>query len=284
MGIWSQLAGQVFLDWLAPSSGLRWIDVGCGNGAFTDLLVERSAPCEVQGIDPSEAQLVFARARKGVSGVEFRKGDAMALPFGNARFDAAVMALVIFFVPNPAKGVAEMVRVVRPGGTVATYAWDMLGGGFPYDPIQVEIRALGITPPLPPSASASRMEALCDLWTNAGLQAVDTREITVQRTFADFDDFWNSSTITGSCGQPSQAAGRRRGRTEVAAARAFAAGCSWLHNLWCAGERDTGSGATTIERRRQNTGSECPRRVKPGNVLIDIRLPLSPSKPTSAPL
>jgi SAM-dependent methyltransferase len=198
MGIWSQLAGQVFLDWLAPSSGLRWIDVGCGNGAFTDLLVERSAPSEVQGIDPSEAQLVFARARKGVSGVEFRHGDAMALPFDKARFDAAVMALVIFFVPDPAKGVAEMVRVVRPGGMVATYAWDMLGGGFPYDPIQVEIRALGITPPLPLSVSASRMEALCDLWTNAGLQAVDTREITVQRTFADFDDFWNSSTITGS--------------------------------------------------------------------------------------
>ena len=198
MGIWSHLAGQVFLDWLAPSLGLRWIDVGCGNGAFTDLLVERSAPSEVQGIDPSEAQLVFARARKGVSSVEFRHGDAMALPFDKARFDAAVMALVIFFVPDPAKGVAEMVRVVRPGGMVATYAWDMLGGGFPYDPIQVEIRALGITPPLPPSVSASRMEALCDLWTNAGLQAVDTREITVQRTFADFDDFWNSSTITGS--------------------------------------------------------------------------------------
>jgi SAM-dependent methyltransferase len=195
MGIWSRLAGQMFLDWLSPSIGLKWIDVGCGNGAFTELLVERSAPSEVQGIDPSEAQLVFARARKGASGVEFRHGDAMALPFDKARFDAAVMALVIFFVPDPAKGVAEMVRVVRPGGMVATYAWDMLGGGFPFDPIQVEIRALGITPPLPPSVSASRMEALRDLWTNAGLQAVDTREITVQRTF---DDFWNSSTITGS--------------------------------------------------------------------------------------
>ena len=198
MGIWSRLAGQVFLDWLAPSSGLSWIDVGCGNGAFTELLVERFAPSEVQGIDPSEAQLVFARARKGTSGVEFRWGDAMALPFDKARFDAAVMALVIFFVPDPAKGVAEMVRVVRPGGMVATYAWDMLGGGFPFDPIQVEVRALGITPPLPPNVSASRMEALRQLWTNAGLQAVDTREITIQRTFTDFDDFWNSSTITGS--------------------------------------------------------------------------------------
>jgi SAM-dependent methyltransferase len=200
MGIWSQLAGQVFLDWLTPSLGLRWIDVGCDNGAFTELLVGRCAPSEIQGIDPSEAQLAFARARKGASGVKFLRGDAMALPFDNARFDAAVMALVIFFVPDPAKGVAEMVRVVRPGGMVATYAWDMLGGGFPFDPIQVEIRGLGITPPLPPSASASRMEVLRDLWVNAGLQAVETREITVQRTFADFDDFWNTSTITGSIG------------------------------------------------------------------------------------
>ena len=198
MGIWSQLAGRAFLNWLAPSLGLRWIDVGCGNGAFTELLVEQCAPSEVRGIDPSEAQLVFARARKGASGVEFRHGDAMALPFDKARFDAAVMALVIFFVPQPAKGVAEMVRVVRPGGMIATYAWDMLGGGFPYDPIQAEIRALGITPPLPPSANVSRMEVLRDLWTSVGLQAVDTREITVQRTFADFDDFWRSSTMTGS--------------------------------------------------------------------------------------
>ena len=54
------------------------------------------------------------------------------------------MALVIFFVPNPAKGVAEMARVVCPGGTVATYAWDMMGGGFPLEPIQAEMRAMGL--------------------------------------------------------------------------------------------------------------------------------------------
>jgi SAM-dependent methyltransferase len=198
MGAWSQLAGQVFLDWLAPSFGVRWIDVGCGNGAFTELVVRRCAPTEIQGIDPSEAQLVFARARPGARGAKFLQGDAMALPFDHARFDVAVMALVIFFVPDPAKGVGEMARVVRPGGMVATYAWDMLGGGFPFDPIQVEMRTLGITPPLPPSAGASRIEALRDLWINAGLQVVDTHKITVQRTFIDFDDFWNTSTITGS--------------------------------------------------------------------------------------
>jgi ubiquinone/menaquinone biosynthesis C-methylase UbiE len=198
MGIWSRLAGEIFLDWLTPRSGLRWIDIGCGNGAFTELLVERCAPAEVQGIDPSEGQLAFARARPAARVANFRQGDAMALPFSAGRFDAAVMALVIFFVPDPAKGVAEMARLVCPGGTVAAYAWDMLGGGFPLEPIRVEMRALGVTPLLPPSPGASRMEALRDLWTGAGLDAVETREITVQRTFADFDDFWTTSLMASS--------------------------------------------------------------------------------------
>lgn len=198
MGSWSLLAGQIFLDWLAPASGLRWIDVGCGSGAFTELLVQRCAPAEIQGIDPSEAQLTFARTRPAARDAKFLHGDAMALPFEAGRFDAAVMALVIFFVPEPAKGVAEMARVVRPGGIVAAYAWDMAGGGFPFDPIHAELRALGVTPPLPPSPDASRLAALHDLWTGAGLEAVETREISVRRTFADFEEFWNSSTITGS--------------------------------------------------------------------------------------
>src|SRR5262249_8952406 len=135
MGTWSRLAGEVFLDWLVPRPGLRWIEVGSGTGAFTELIIERCAPGEVQGIDPSEAQLAFARARTATRMAQFRHGDAHKLPFSEHLFDAAVMALVIFFVPDPAQGVAEMVRVVRPGGTVATYAWDLLGGGFPLEPI-----------------------------------------------------------------------------------------------------------------------------------------------------
>ena len=113
MGVWSRSAGDIFLDWLAPAPGLRWIDVGCGNGAFTELLVDRCAPAEVQGVDPAEGQLAFARKRPAARLAQFTQGDAMALPFAERKFDAAVMALVIFFVPQPAKGVAEMVRVVR---------------------------------------------------------------------------------------------------------------------------------------------------------------------------
>jgi len=119
----------------------------------------------------------------------------MSLPFPDDTFDAAVMPLVIFFVPDPARGIAEMARVVCPGGIVTAYAWDMLGGGFPYESLRDEMRALGVAAPLPPSPDASRMDVMRDLWTGTGLDGVETREITVQRTFADFDDYW--TTILG---------------------------------------------------------------------------------------
>jgi SAM-dependent methyltransferase len=198
MGIWSRSVGEIFLDWLAPARGLTWIDVGCGNGAFTELIVDRCAPAEVQGVDPSEGQLAFARSRPAARLAKFQQGDAMALPFVDNSFGAAVMALVIFFVPEPAKGIAELARVTKPGGLIATYAWDMMGGGFPMDPVQVELRAMGLKPMFPPQAEASRIDALKDLWRGAGIEAVETREITVERTFSDFDEFWQVSMLSGS--------------------------------------------------------------------------------------
>lgn len=190
MGQWSRLAGDTFLQWLAPGAGQRWVDVGCGNGAFTEMLVERCAPRDVQGIDPSEEQIAFARTRLAGAPVTFRLGDAMALPYADGAFDAAVMALVIFFVPDPARGVAEMARVVRPGGSVSSYAWDILGGGFPFAAMQEEMAALGVEPLWPPSVEASRIDAMTALWADAGLVGIETREIRVERTFADFDTFW----------------------------------------------------------------------------------------------
>ena len=191
MGKWSRLAGDVFLDWLQAAPGLSWLDVGCGNGAFTERLLERCAPAAVEGIDPSEPQIAYARAHAPPGAkLRYRVADAMSLPYGDARFDAAVMALVIFFVPDPAKSVAEMARVVRPGGGVCTYAWDLFHGGFPYAVLQEEVEALGFPRILPPSAEASRIEALRALWTGAGLVDVETHEIAVERTFADFATYW----------------------------------------------------------------------------------------------
>jgi SAM-dependent methyltransferase len=144
--------------------------------------------------------ILMARARPTARIVQFRQGDAMALPFAAHAFDAAVMALVIFFVPDPAKGLAEMVRVVAPGGSIGAYAWDVMGGGFPLLPIQVEMRAMGVPVPLPPSSDVSRAEALHKLWTDAGLEDVETRKIDVQRTFPDFDDFWTTAMLSSSTG------------------------------------------------------------------------------------
>jgi SAM-dependent methyltransferase len=198
MGVWSQLAGNVFLDWLAPPSGLRWIDVGCGNGAFTALIASRCAPAEIQGVDPSDGQLAYARTRPDLPHAAFRQGDAMALPFDADRFDAAVMALVLVLVSDPAKGVAEMVRVVRPGGLVASYTWDMLGGGFPLDPIHDELRGLGLVPPRASRSEASGLAELVALWMAAGPKAVETQVITVQRSFDDFEDFWTTNVTASS--------------------------------------------------------------------------------------
>src|SRR5438105_9514641 len=93
MGNWSRRVGSIFLDWLAPPSGSRWIDVGCGNGAFTELVVGHCKPTEVQGVDLSAGQLAFARARHKSGLAEFQQGKAMSLPFPDARFDVAAMAV-----------------------------------------------------------------------------------------------------------------------------------------------------------------------------------------------
>jgi SAM-dependent methyltransferase len=190
MGTWSRLAGEVFLPWLAPPTGRRWVDVGCGNGAFTEMLATRCAPSSLQGIDPSPEQIAYARARLDGAVARFDVGDAQALPYVDGAFDAAVMALVIFFVPDPTRGVAEMARVVRPGGSVSAYAWDILGGGFPFAVLQEEMAALGVPPLWPPSVEASRLDALRTLWRDAGLVEVETRVITVRREFDDLETFW----------------------------------------------------------------------------------------------
>lgn len=191
MGVWSQLVGQTFLDWLALKPGLRWLDVGCGNGAFTELITTACAPKSVHGIDPSAEQLAFARTRPATPQAVYELGDAMALPYLDDAFDVSVMPLVIFFVPEPLKGVKEMARVTTPGGAVTAYAWDMHGGGFPYAAVQAEMRNLGVQVPSPPSPEASKLDKMCELWAEAGLEAIEAREIVVQRTFSSFDEYWS---------------------------------------------------------------------------------------------
>jgi ubiquinone/menaquinone biosynthesis C-methylase UbiE len=201
MGTWSRIAGELFIEWLQPPPKLHWVDVGCGNGAFTELLIDRCAASKVEGVDPSEAQISFARSRRPGSNIaNFQRGDALSLPFQNDSFDAAAMALVIFFLPDPAKGVAEMSRVVKPGGIVSAYAWDVVGGGLPGAPVSQELREMGLPPAVIPSADASRLDVMVELWDRAGLRDVETKPFSVRRTFDNFDNYWEINLLAPAAG------------------------------------------------------------------------------------
>lgn len=197
MGVWSRIAGNVFLDWLQAGKGWTWADIGCGNGAFTELVIERCAPKRVFGIDPSSGQLAYARTRLAAMPVELTEGDAMALPYPDNSVDVAAMALVLFFVPDPKRGLAEMVRVTRAGGLVGAYVWDIGGGGFPADAIWKELATAGHPVPQPPSASISKMDALKALFASQ-LGSVETKVVEVERSFSDFEDYWGACTGSSS--------------------------------------------------------------------------------------
>ena len=198
MGIWSQSVGLEFLEWLAPTDDQHWIDIGCGNGAFTEQIIRNCSPSKIQGIDPSDAQINFAKNRLEGQLASFQTGDAMELPFDSNQFDVATMALALFFVPEPMRGVQDMSRVVRTGGLVTAYVWDIFGGGFPLEPIHAEMRAMDIKHILPISAEVSRLENLENLWVDLGLKSVETCVITVERTFTSFSSFWDVALHSGT--------------------------------------------------------------------------------------
>ena len=190
MGEWSRSVGALFLDWLQPAAGLAWLDVGCGSGAFSSLVVERCAPKSLLGIDPSAGQLEFARRRGLGPAARFETGDAMQINLDDAAVDVAVAALVTQFMPDPGRGVNEMTRVVSPGGLVAAYTWDLAGGGFPYEAVHRALRDCGLAVPNPPHPEAGSADELARLWSAAGLADIDGREVSVSRSFRDFDDYW----------------------------------------------------------------------------------------------
>jgi ubiquinone/menaquinone biosynthesis C-methylase UbiE len=198
MGAWSELVGSVFLDWLDLPNKLEWLDVGCGNGDFTEMVIKRYSPEAISGMDPSAEQLSYARSRPGCELASFRLGNANNLPYSNNQFDVAVMALSIFFVPEPAKGLSEMIRVVRPGGSIAAYVWDMLDNLYPLAPINQQLSAMGMQQLLPPSLNSSKLAVLQNLWTQANLKSIEMDEFIVKKTFNNFEDYWSTALLDSS--------------------------------------------------------------------------------------
>lgn len=194
IGRWSSVVARDFLDWTGAPDGLDWLDVGCGAGALTAAIAESRAPRRLAGVDPSPGFLDTARGRLGGGGAELQQADAQQLPFDEASFDRVVSGLVLNFVPDQPAALAEMHRVVRPGGEVAGYVWDYAGrmeliGRFfeaaaALDP---DVHDVHDERTRFPSAAPEPLRAL---FASAGLADVDVRGSKVPMVFADFDDYW----------------------------------------------------------------------------------------------
>jgi ubiquinone/menaquinone biosynthesis C-methylase UbiE len=194
MGRWSREIGKAFLTWLQPPEGAHWLDVGCGTGIFTELISDTCAPASVIAIDPSESQIARARTQVTRTKTEFRLADAQDLPFPDKSFDIVASALVVNFVPNKARAMSEMRRVVRPGGLIAACVWNFAAELSPSGPLRRAMRRIGIEAPPIPGTDTSSPAVLADLLEKAGLKGLNTDSIEVAVSFRDFDDFWHSQT------------------------------------------------------------------------------------------
>jgi SAM-dependent methyltransferase len=192
VGRWSRLVAPQLLAWLDVEAGAAWLDVGSGTGVLTAAVLETASTGSVTGVDSSEA--FVAHARGAVPGATFVVGDAQALPFEDDSFDAVVSGLVLNFVPDQPRAVAEMTRVARPGATVAVYVWDYAGRmemmrHFWDAAGELDPAARGLDEGQRFSAF-DRPEALERLLAGAGQVAVESRAIDIPTVFRDFDDYW----------------------------------------------------------------------------------------------
>lgn len=193
VGRWSRLVAREFVRWLAVPPGERWLEVGCGTGALTATLAELTGPAAVTATDRSGGYVRFAHGQLRDPRVHFVVAEAACLPARSGTMDAAVAGLVLNFLPDPAAGLAEMARVVRPGGTAATYVWDYAGrmelmryfwdAAVELDPTAAELDEGRRFPLCEPGALAA-------LWEAGGLVQVESRAIEVATPFLDFGDYW----------------------------------------------------------------------------------------------
>lgn len=169
----------------------RLLDVGCGPGGLTKALAELVGAENVSAVDPSEP---FAElCREQLPKADVRVATAEELPFEDDSFDAAFAQLVVNFMNDAERGVGEMRRVVRPGGTVAACTWDYAGE---MTMLRVYWDAAGeVAPEAAQADEATTMryatlEELTGLWRTVGLDDVTGGELWVSAGYEDFDDLW----------------------------------------------------------------------------------------------
>ena len=194
MGRWSRRLATPFLDFAGVADGEQVLDAGCGTGSLTFALAQRAKVAGIRAVDFSPVYVDFAKRRNTDPRIEFRVGDICALPFADATFDRTLSLLVLHFVPETDRAVAELRRVTKPGGTVAAAVWDVRGGfvanrivfdvAAMLDPKANERRARNFTRPM------TRPGELGAAWRRAGFTDVQETMLTIRMEFASFEDYW----------------------------------------------------------------------------------------------
>ena len=192
MGRFSEPLAARFAAYAGADSG-RALDVGCGPGALTAVLVDRLGPASVSAVDPSPPFVEAARAR--FPGVDVRQGAAERLPFEDAGFDLCLAQLVVHFMSDPVAGLAEMARVTADGGVVAACVWDHAGVGSPLSPFWSAVRDLDPSATGEAQLAGTREGQLGELARAAGLTDVEESAVAAQVHFASFDDWWEPFTF-----------------------------------------------------------------------------------------
>lgn len=193
MGRFSEPLAVHFAEFAGVESGQRALDVGCGPGALTSLLVDRLGAGSVAAIDPSTPFVAALSAR--LPDVDVRRGVAEDLPFPNDSFDIALAQLVVHFMADPVAGLREMARVTRSGGIVAATVWDHAAGGSPLTTFWEAVHDLDPDAHDEAALAGAREGHLAELAEAAGLTHIEPGSLTVNVRFETFADWWDPYTL-----------------------------------------------------------------------------------------
>lgn len=188
MGRYSAPLAADFAAWLEPTSGQRAIDVGCGPGALTRVLVDRLDADHVSAVDPSAPFVAACRER--FPGVDVRQGGAESLPYDDDSFDVAAACLVVHFMSDPVGGLAEMKRVTRRDGWVGATVWDLAGGRAPMAPLWEAVAEVDPEHPDESDFQGGSRDSLVAILEGAALRHVEVLELAVTVTHPSFEEWW----------------------------------------------------------------------------------------------